>query len=154
MQRKTVHEVNRESSINLLQSNQTAPFRDFNCSFHYSQQLHLSMQTIFSQTASSAGERFKSGFSCPITFHFLVVKAWDILNSAYCRSKRYCQTDLNTSARFSFFLLEQKEIFCKANWVLLGSRGHSVSLLLSHCFLLGKRHRFQGFLRNSITWYK
>lgn len=43
----------------------TAPCRHFNCSFHYSQQLHLSTQTIFSQTASSAGEDLNPDFLVP-----------------------------------------------------------------------------------------
>lgn len=69
----------------------TAPFRYFSCSFHCSVQLHLSMQIIFSCYCQLSRGRFKSGFSYFITSHFLVVKASDILNSIYCKSKKYCQ---------------------------------------------------------------
>lgn len=71
---KTVHEVNRPSSINLFISNQQPHFGYFNCSFHYSVQLHLNMQIIFSCYCQLSRGRFKAGSSCTITFHFLVVK--------------------------------------------------------------------------------
>lgn len=86
------------------------------------------MQTILSCCHQLSRGRFKRRFSYFITFHFLLVKAQDTLNSVYSTSNRYCQPI------FFFFFSQIRKYFqkwCPFRQLRLPSPHHGPDFLRS-----------------------